>query len=268
MSRTRVQHWACLSAAVLFGLLASLFASGQDAVSPATKSGGVSDRNTDLSARTESDPKKNDGKATSKAVPEFVTKTDAEWRKILTKVQYAVTRQKWTEPAGSGRYARGHYRGTFLCVCCSAAGVDTELFRSQHKFESGTGWPSFYQAAGDRALETAEDFDGPEARVEVMCRRCGAHLGHVFDDGPDPTGLRFCINSAAIKLKASDGESVTRQGASKTTSKSKKARAKVKAKAKSGPTVNPPATKSQDAPSASDSDRPGGSDPEPDGQRP
>ncbi len=126
-----------------------------------------------------------------------VVKTDAEWRKLLTPAQYAVTRQKATEPAFTGKYATGHYNGVFACVGCGAA-----LFNSKTKFDSGTGWPSFYQAVSQRAIEREMDFSNPdEARVEVMCRRCDSHLGHVFNDGPQPTGLRFCINSASIKLK-------------------------------------------------------------------
>ena len=116
---------------------------------------------------------------------------------------------------------RGHFKGTFVCVCCDAAHVQSELFSSQAKFESGTGWPSFYQAVNSRAVQTAWDYSEVEPRVEVMCRRCGAHLGHVFDDGPPPTGLRFCINSAAIKLISPEAEASPKSAASKATSKSK-----------------------------------------------
>ena len=143
-------------------------------------------------------------KAKAKAEPEFVRKTDAEWRKILTKMQYMVTRQKATEPAFSGKYATGHFRGTFLCVCC-----DAEVFNAQNKFDSGTGWPSFDRPANARAIGREMDYGAFEPRVEVMCRRCGAHLGHIFDDGPTITGLRFCINSAAIKLRPPEGESAS-----------------------------------------------------------
>lgn len=127
--------------------------------------------------------------------PEQVYKTDEEWRKILTHDQYLVTRMKATEPPFSGRYATGHHKGTFLCVCCGA-----KLFDSRAKFDSGTGWPSFWRPASEKALDRAYDRSEAEVRIEVTCARCGAHLGHVFDDGPPPTGLRFCINSLAIKL--------------------------------------------------------------------
>ncbi len=102
-----------------------------------------------------------------------------------------------------------------MCVCCDAAHVQSELFSSQTKFDSGTGWPSFYQAFNNIAVQTAWDYSEGEPRLEVMCRRCGAHLGHVFDDGPPPTGLRFCINSAAIKLSRRRREATTKSVAAR-----------------------------------------------------
>ena len=134
-------------------------------------------------------------KAAARPEPEFVIKTDAEWRRILTRAQYAVTRQKATEQPWSGKYATGHFKGMFLCVCC-----DAPLYSASAKFESGTGWPSFDRPASMKSIKTAWDNSEIEPRVEVMCRRCGAHLGHVFDDGPKPTGLRYCMNSLSFRF--------------------------------------------------------------------
>lgn len=125
-----------------------------------------------------------------------IDKTDAEWRAELTPDRYHVCREKGTEPAFTGAYHDEKTPGLYRCACCGEP-----LFDAATKYNSGTGWPSFWQPVDARAVETEEDLSHGMHRVEVHCRRCGAHLGHVFSDGPRPTGLRYCINSVSLALE-------------------------------------------------------------------
>ena len=132
---------------------------------------------------------------------EKVVKSDAEWKKTLTPEQYAVLRQKGTEQAFTGKYWNSHDKGTYVCAACGY-----KLFVSDDKFDSGCGWPSFSKPISEGGVATQEDHSHFMNRTEVLCPRCGGHLGHVFEDGPKPGGLRYCINSASIELKADEAK--------------------------------------------------------------
>ena len=126
-------------------------------------------------------------------------KTEEEWKGCLSPDQYYILRQKGTEPAFSGKYWNKHESGMYVCAGCGA-----ELFSSDTKFDSGTGWPSFWKPENDKNVKLNKDISHGMLRTEVVCAKCGGHLGHLFDDGPKPTGMRYCINSASLELKKKD----------------------------------------------------------------
>jgi len=128
-----------------------------------------------------------------------ITKSDAEWRQTLTPEQYHILREKGTERAFTGQYYHNKQAGAYLCAACGQA-----LFASDTKYDSGSGWPSYWEPVDAGAVETKRDMSHFMIRTEVMCSNCGGHLGHVFEDGPQPTGLRYCINSAALQFKPAD----------------------------------------------------------------
>lgn len=139
-------------------------------------------------------------KNTDKEAREKVTKKDKEWKKILTPMQYNVCFGKGTEPPFTGKYWDHHEKGVYTCVVCA-----TELFSSDAKYDSGSGWPSYFQPVSKEVIKTAVDTSLSMVRTEILCAQCGSHLGHVFEDGPRPTGLRYCVNSASLNfVKAGD----------------------------------------------------------------
>jgi peptide-methionine (R)-S-oxide reductase len=210
-----LRRWSVLGAVLIVGLLAGWSVLGGDARSPRSADAPDEQPTAEKRPAAPSSQEKADvskpetpadeasPEASARAAedqeekPDWKNLSEKQWRRRLTPKQYYVTRQKGTERAFTGKYWNTKTEGTYRCVGCGL-----ELFSSDSKFDAHCGWPSFYEPINKEAVETAPDFTLNMRRTEVICPRCGAHLGHVFPDGPKPTGLRYCINSASLKLDA------------------------------------------------------------------
>ncbi len=185
---------AVFASFALFALVGSLLFVNQfgcSAVASVDQQAAVPDA-TPRKAKTVREITFTDGEFDGKAI----VKTDTEWKKELTATEFYILRQEGTEQPYTGEYADSHEHGVYYCAACGLA-----LFKSETKFESGTGWPSFYRPIFKKNVTEKEDRSLGEVRTEVECARCGSHLGHVFDDGPEPTGLRYCMNSVSLRFK-------------------------------------------------------------------